>query len=198
MSTPSDTPRTDEHIKDKWAENFVTTQFAQGLERELTAAHQRTAEELNAQQRLHVMETARLTQERDEALARVRELEAAMRPANGLRKTVLFRDYSEIIDHLQLCQDNEDMAAGDMGHRYFDHAITAIKDLDALVMDLTKCDPALVMKPLGRPDKAGHWWLWIPEKGRWDYLIVEHPTYMQNGIWLPATPPPPPSKEDVR
>jgi hypothetical protein len=45
MSTPqSDTPRTEEHIKDKWAENFVTTQFAQGLERELNAALARVRE----------------------------------------------------------------------------------------------------------------------------------------------------------
>lgn len=71
-------------------------------------------------------------------------------PNNDLRKTILLRDYSEIIDHLQRCQDAEDEKLGDMGHNYFEQAITAIKDLESLVIDLTthQTHP----EPLPRPD----------------------------------------------
>jgi hypothetical protein len=50
---------------------------------------------------------------------------------------------------------------------------------------------------LDRPDKPGWWWKWEPlgTPPRWVPVHV-HPGWLCNpGIWLPATPPPPPSKE---
>ena len=48
---------------------------------------------------------------------------------------------------------------------------------------------------LDRPDKPGDWWEWW--SGKWRCVQVHTPTSWSTGIWLPATPPPPPSKEDV-
>jgi len=156
MSTPSDTPRTDLHVQGNWAENFVTTQFAQGLERELNAAHQRTADELNAQQRLHVMETARLTQERDDALAelkrykdRLHEEYARVRELEENEKRFKFESGSIIRDLTAQVEE--------LGEKLNKDALSEIRELkrtNGEIMDALRIQNARVHELAGELQEA--------------------------------------------
>ena len=56
---------------------------------------------------------------------------------------------------------------------------------------------AAAPEPLDRPDRPGWWWKWHGDK--WTCWLVGVPDmYSQStGKWLPATPPPVPSKKEV-
>jgi hypothetical protein len=77
-----------------------------------------------------------------------------------------------------------------------------LTDAQARVRELEAAQPP-APQYLDRPTGPGHWWQWSEDREEWDAINVM-PTvtgrydYSPAGIWLPATPPPPPIENPVK
>jgi hypothetical protein len=91
------------------------------------------------------------------------------------------------------------------------HALTLERELNAALARVRELEAAQPPAPqyLDRPDKPGWWWEWedyggigwvasLVEKTSTGLVCIEDNGTFSDpvaGIWLPATPPPPPSEE---
>lgn len=86
-------------------------------------------------------------------------------------------------------------------HKADEIALEIMRERDEAREELAQLKPH--PEPLPRPDGPGWWWEWRKSAKEWG-LIQVLPTvtgrydYGAPGLWLPATPPPPPVKEESK